>query len=415
VDRPWLHIGSDEVHMPIPPEFMPRMLASVRRHGSQPIIWNPGQQGDSETVTQLWRDDNIGTDAASAVAGAPLIDSSRGYVAAHDPMMFVHHQFAHQTCERATGDARALGGIICCWADVRVADKANIFRHSAIWPGALAFAESIWQGRPGPFLGGSVLPAGGSEEWIRFREFEDRLAVHRDLWFADEPFPFAKFARVPWLVTEPFPRPAGLPPSQDFEPERMLAPNYACAGGRIGWRKIWGGTVMLASAQNAEGLFVGHESATVYALTYMKTPEPGTIRAWIGFETPRRSQRQSGGIPPAGQWDAFGGNIWVNDAAVPAPRWRQPGKYQWLVPTWKLPAHEEPYTDEEFYWAREPTCIELRAGWNKVLLRVPRMYGGQNWSFTFLPVKERVPGSQRWVENEQVEFSLDPAGWTQSE
>lgn len=69
-------------------------------------------------------------------------------------------------------------------------------------------------------------------------------------------------------------------------------------------------------------------------------------------------------------------------------------------------ANEIPYGDEEFYWTRELAACHLNAGWNKVLLRIPCGYGGQEWSFTFIPVKQQPPGT-RWVEDESVRFSAE--------
>ncbi len=409
-DRPWLHIGSDEVQIDQPQQFMARMLGVVQRHGSRPMVWNPGLPGDARTVSQFWKDDgDVEEFAVAARSGAAFVDSTGGYINSFDPLLLVYRQFIHQLCGRPAGDAQALGGILCHWPDVRVADKADVFRHSAVWPGVLAFAESAWLGRPGALATSrSVLPAAGSAAAESFAEFEDRLAAHRDRFFGGVAFPFVKFSRIPWRVVGPFARGPEEPGEVSFEPERKIAPAYDDRGATRAWQEAWGGTVVLASFRGNEGVYRQRPRATAYALTWVHTDAPRTIRAWIGFETARRSMRMAGGIPPAGQWDAFGANVWINEVPLPAPRWARPGAYRYLQPTWKTPANEEPFTDEEFYWTREPAEVPLRAGWNQVLLRVPCGYEGQNWSFTFLPVK-RDDTAGRWIEDESLVFA-SPAG-----
>lgn len=102
--------------------------------------------------------------------------------------------------------------------------------------------------------------------------------------------------------------------------------------------------------------------------------------------------------------------MWVNDRPLPAPSWLQPGANRYLRHTYSAPANEDPYTDEEFYWTRGPVEIQLHAGWNKVLLRVPCGYEKQNWTFSFAPVRHD-PAHNRWIEDETVKFSdqLEPA------
>jgi len=401
-DRPYLHLGSDEVHIKNPTQFMTRMLQAVRRHGSQPVIWNPGLKADDQTVVQLWRE---GPAAAAAIPhNIPYLDSGAGYLNNYDPLLLVQRYFFHQPCFLPQGNHQALGGILCCWPDVRVADKVNILRQNTVWPGLLTFAESFWHGQAQDqpqYL--SVLPPVASEPLIRYREFEDRLAYHRDTFFAGQPFPFVKSARIPWRIIGPFLRATNQPGDFPFPPEQAIADHYPSARGTnaLSWHEVNGGTILLSDhlKQSATG--------TAYALTWIHTDTPRTIHAWFGFEAPHRSNRQCGGIPLAGQWDSFGGTLLVNQTPVPGPVWQQPGQNRHLQATWFTPANEVPYTDEEFYWTRPPAEVPLRAGWNQILIRVPCGYAGQSWTFTFVPVKP-APNAQRWIEDESLEFSLNP-------
>ena len=46
------------------------------------------------------------------------------------------------------------------------------------------------------------------------------------------------------------------------------------------------------------------------------------------------------------------------------------------------------YTDEQFYWMREPLSIDLKQGDNEIKLYIPKTFRGQRWSFGFLKVTE---------------------------
>ena len=399
-DCPYLHLGSDEVRIKDPKQFMARMLKVVRDHGRTPIVWNPGLKADNQTIYELWHDGNTVVNAVKS--GEEFLDAAGGYLNNYDPLLLVQRYFFRQPCLLAKSNGDALGGMLCCWPDVRVADKENILRYNAVWPGVLVFSEAVWHGvaknQPEYF---SILPPDGSEAMRRFREFENRMAFHRDHYFAGQPFPFVKFSWIPWRIVGPFPRGKNEPGDFAFAPEHQIQDSYRVGKVDLKWRDVWGGTISLTS------LFKRNSISTAYALTYLHTGSARTIRAWIGFETPARSNRQCGGIPPAGQWDAFGGTVLVNDQPLPAPQWKQPGKYRYLYPTWFSPANEISYTDEEFYWTREPAEISLNPGWNKILLRVPCGYAGQRWSFTFVPVKLDAKNC-RWIEDERVHFSLNP-------
>ncbi|MGC4013129.1 MAG: beta-N-acetylhexosaminidase [Luteolibacter sp.] len=400
-DCPYLHIGSDEVKIKDPQQFMARMLKAVRDAGRKPLVWNPGLKADDATIRQLWGDEGVNH---SQKGGSPYLDSAGGYLNNYDPLLTVLRYFFRQPARVTQGDDKALGGILCCWPDIRVADKTNIFRHNAVWPGTLAFAEAFWHGRPadaGTFY--SVLPAADSAQGKAYREFENRLAAHRDGYFAGQPFPFVKTSQLSWQVLGPIPRTKDEPGDKSFEPETTIQPSYTIGTANYAWKTATGGTIML-SDRGKEGILPRTGISTAYALTYIHSKEARTIDAWIGFETPSRSNRQYGGIPAAGQWDAFGAQVWINGQPLPAPAWKNPGTNKNLSPTWFAPANEKPLEDEELYWTREPSKVVLQAGWNKVLLRVPFGYGGQTWSYTFIPVKQ---SAGRWIEDESVQVSAE--------
>jgi hypothetical protein len=408
-DCPVLHLGSDEIHISNPQEFMKRMAARVRLNGRTPMVWNPGLVGDSGTIEQYWGDD--GYTAIDRPRRGPLVDSTFCYLNTGDALGDVQRYFFHQACRRPAGDDRALGGILCCWPDVRVDDKRKIFLHSPVWPGVLSFAEAVWCGRlahGGEYL--ASLPLEGTQAWSYFHEFETRLAVHRDRFFGDEPFPFVRFSQVPWRIVGPFARDGKLPGDHAFEPERVIRETYLDGARTLAWQAVSGGVVDFASRTGAGTMYSSSAAkaspSTMYALTYIHCDAPGTLHAWIGFENPDRASRECGGIPPAGKWCGHGGAVFVNDRPLPAPAWKHPGTQRYLEPTWFLPANEVPYDDEQFYWSRPPVAVSLAAGWNKILFRVPCAYGGQQWTAAFVPVRQGPHG--RWIEDLAVKFSVRP-------
>ena len=400
-DCPYLHIGSDEVKIKAPEQFTSRILKVVREAGRKPLVWSPGLTCDNGTIRQCWGEPGVNR---SEEDHSPFIDSAGGYLNNYDPLLTVQRYFFRQPARQSHGSDTALGGILCCWPDVRVADKENIFKQNAVWPGTLAFAEAVWHGRPSDAKAlYSVQPPADSLEGTAYREFENRLAAHRDAYFVGQSFPFVKTSQISWQILGPIPRGKEEQGSTAFAPEAKIEPSYTIGATSYAWKPATGGTIML-SDRGKEGLLPRTGNSTAYALTYLYATEPRTIHAWVGFETPCRSNRQCGGIPAAGEWDAFGAQVWINDQPLPARNWKKPGTQKHLSPTWFSPANEEPFQEEEFYWTREPSKIALTAGWNKVLLRVPFGYGGQNWSFTFIPVKQLVG---RWIEDESIKVSAE--------
>jgi hypothetical protein len=301
----------------------------------------------------------------------------------------IQRYFFQQICNRPEGDSLALGGILCCWPDVRVTDKQKILLYNPVWPGAITYSEALWCGRPGydPRFQ-SVLPGKNTAAWQYFHEFEHRLVQQRDRFFKGEPFPFAAFSGIEWRMTGPDSSARSIPDS---------------SGRSI---PVTGGVVNCDSLVTQYSL-PDKVPETIYLSTFIYCRKPTSIHAWIGFETPARSNRQSAGIPPSGQWDANGGSIRVNGQLLPGPRWRQPGGQRYLTPTWGKPANEIPYTDEEFYWTRPPATIGLREGWNKIQISIPRTYKAQNWMSVFVPVK--LDNTGRWVEDLSVHLVRDPA------
>jgi hexosaminidase len=393
-DCPRLHLGSDEVHIKDPKGFMKRMGDAVRAQGRTPVIWNPGLPNDGSMIEQVWADEGGNKPRSSNNAG--VIDSSLGYANGYEPLHLVRRYYFGQPCRAPEGDNRALGSILCVWPDVRVDDKRNIERHNAVWPGMLAMVEAAWVGRPSRDTGAmSVSPPTDSAQGRAFAEFEHRLAALRDTRFSNKPFPFIVSSGIPWRIAGPYPT------DNDAYPEA----DAAFESGPVA--RAQGGSVMLADADGGMGIFAKQKTiGVVYAETFLFSETARIIRVAIGFESAARSNRRSGGLPQQSRWDNFGSDVSVNGVSVAPPVWKQPGRFRYLNPTWFQPSNEIPFTDEEFWWTREPATVSLKAGKNRVLVKAPCGYKGQNWSFTFVPVTKDQ--NNRYIEDTSVRFATRP-------
>jgi hexosaminidase len=69
------------------------------------------------------------------------------------------------------------------------------------------------------------------------------------------------------------------------------------------------------------------------------------------------------------------------------PKWENPGWKPFKQKGWSNGIDREiPWTDEELYWLREPAVIQLKKGWNEIMVKVPCTTKHQNWMFTFVPI-----------------------------
>ena len=74
----------------------------------------------------------------------------------------------------------------------------------------------------------------------------------------------------------------------------------------------------------------------------------------------------------------MGARIWLNDAEILAPAWKNAGKTS---------MSNENLLENENFTARPATPLSLKKGWNKVLLKLPFNPNGtrlKKWMFTFV-------------------------------
>ena len=342
---PYLHVGSDEVYIADPKGFMRFTENLCKKHNRIAMAWDPGLPSDSTTVRQIWNT-AAGSNAAQTKKGGKYVDSFMGYLNYYDPIYFTNKVFLHKACAQDVPDTtNALGGILCLWNDVRVDDKTRISLHNGMINGMMVYAERFWNG--------------GEGSWDELSEFEDKMSYHKNH--------IVKNHDVRW------------------QPNATTAWKIKIEGNDTLYAR--GGAVDVNDLCTENSITVG-DTVSAWAFTNINSECDTTIKVWVGFEAAARSNRISGGIGPQGKWENQG-RLFVNDEEYfPAQKWNEPEKYEFHFNTWHKPEEELPYTDEQFYWMREPLSIDLKQGDNEIKLYIPKTFRGQRWSFGFLKVTE---------------------------
>ena len=355
-DCPYIHIGSDEVKVADPKGFMTFCEDIVKAGGRTPIAWYPGLPSAEGTISQIW------TEKASKVIGTELqggyLDSYMGYLNLSCPLLNTANFYLHQLCAVNEYNGKALGGTLCLWNDVRVVDKSKTFPHNGMPEGLLSFAESSWIG-------------GSQRSWTDYIEFEEKLIHHRDVHLKEWPMRWAANGHIPWQITV-----------SDSNGNTIIERT-----------ETYGGCVDLNKFCKDNGVTPGKERIEAYLTTNIHVEKDTVITAWIGFDSPARSNRKSDGIGEQGKWE-FSARAFVGETEIfPAKPWNEPGKYRYHHNTWNRDPNELPYTDEQFFWTREPAQIPLKAGNNTIKLYCPRVFDANVWIAAFVPITTDSDGS----------------------
>ncbi len=354
-DVPYMHIGTDEVHI-TDPNFVSEVMQVVRDNGMKVIGWKPGHGLDNNAIRQLWA-----KDAPSATQAN--IDSRYRYLNHTDPFADLFSIYNINMCDVDFGDDKQLGSIIAIWNDRLLKTEREIILLNALYPQMLALAERNWRG------GGRSMQEVGVKMGLpkdkyfeEFRDFESRMLKHKERNFSNLDFPYVKQTNILWRITDAFPNKGDL--TKVFPPENKIAENYTydnktyntrkAAGATVYLRHVWGPGTVPAFYDNPK------TNTTAYAYTYVYSEKARDLGLWVSFHNYGRSETDAS--PPQGKWGYKESKIWINDNEILPPKWETPG----LKPNNK----EVPYSNESFE-IREPISVHLNKGWNKVLLKLP--------------------------------------------
>lgn len=374
-DMPYIHIGTDEVRNReeyVKDGFVKQIMDRVKSHDREVIVWMEGIEvkGDSTSINQLWAQ-------FEPRPGHRFIDSRANYINHLDPFAGMSRLFFQQPCRQPKGDALALGGILCAWPDNNVATERDILKQNPIYPSIVFYADAIWKGRPENKLEyWAKLPAINSEDLKRFTTFEDKVIVHRDLFFKGKEFPYIRQTNCEWNVIGPFVNHNEV--SKKFPIEDSLVASYNVDGKTYHWSepKV-GGTIHFKHFFDFPALTT-EKTGTYYATTQIYSSDDRMQDFWVGFQGWSRSGgRRVGPFPDQGQWHTTDPKIWVNNIEIAPPVWKQPNL--------KTKTDEIPFIDEDYFF-RTPTKIQLKKGWNTVLLKIPQDNNSWKWMFTCVPV-----------------------------
>ncbi|QEM10619.1 family 20 glycosylhydrolase [Mucilaginibacter rubeus] len=363
----YLHIGGDEVKISNA-AFLPEICRTVEQYGVKAIGWSPGGNVSANTIRQLWMKEG------TVNKKIKYIDSRHMYLNHMDPLESVTTLFYRMIGDVPTGNDSVLGGEICLWNDRAVNRQEDLLTMNPVYPAILTFAERSWQGggRPGWT---AAIPSGDTSAFDNFKAFENRLLDQKQQHFKTLPFPYRKQQNLVWKFYGPYSN--GGNQEARFKPELDSlvkdSVSFTAVGGTLILRHWWYPLV--------NGLITNpKENTTWYAFTKIWSDTDGYKNCWIGFNNLSRSYATDTADP--GTWDGRGSAVWVNGNLVKAPDLKFAGRKGNL---------ESPLIDEDYEY-RDPVKINLKKGWNTVLIKLP--VGGftakdsnnpVKWMFTFLP------------------------------
>ena len=377
---PVIHIGSDEIHISNPSEFINRMVEVVESNDRKAVVWSPGLDAPKSVIRQTW-----GGAVPSKEGNFKEIDSRKGYMNAGEPMSFVPTLFFRPLGKGSDNDI--LGGIICLWPDVNLRYQEDAFLQNPVFSGLLTYAWASWTAdvvsAPDKYM--LVLPPLDTGAFLYFKAFEKYLLDHKKRYFQNRPFPYLKQTDKYWKIAGPFESSDGdqiLTFDEDefnqFLKRKQINPKLAI-----------GNTLVLKQRWLKNGYFPEAKvGQVVYAYTHIYSDVEREVATWINFETPLRANRVYSGIPQNGSWDNSGGELWVNGIELKGPEWGNPGWTSSKQSGWGTPEEQEiPWANEELYWLRKPAKVKLKQGWNHVVVKIPYATDFQNWMFTFIPLE----------------------------
>ncbi|PCH77952.1 MAG: hypothetical protein COB98_01995 [Flavobacteriaceae bacterium] len=375
---PYIHLGTDEVRNKeeyVDKDFIITMINKVKENKRKIIVWKEGIhiKEDSTSIQQLWA-------THLPEKGHSFIDSRANYINHLDPFAGMARLFFQQPCRQPKGGSLALGGILCAWPDNNINHESDILKQNPIYPSMLFYADAIWKGRKKDFPQyWAKLPPKGTKELAAFSRFEKKVLNHKERFFKNKDFSYVKQTDIQWKIIGPFDHKGNT--AKIFPVEKIIKPNYKIDGRTYQWKdSIVGGTIHLKHFFGFES-YTSKKEGTYYAYTTIYAPSKRSQDFWIGFQGWSRSGGRRGGpTPKQGQWHITNPKVWVNNISISAPVWKQPNI--------TVNSAEIPFVDEDYFY-RTPTKINLKKGWNTVLLKIPHKKGLFKWMFTFVPIHKK--------------------------
>ncbi|WP_430809652.1 MULTISPECIES: family 20 glycosylhydrolase [unclassified Carboxylicivirga] len=354
---PYLHIGTDEVEF-TNPDFVPEMVTYVRSKGKKVISWNPGwnyKKGEIDMI-QMW------SYRGRLHPGIPAIDSRLHYINHFDTFADLVALYNSNVAGVSQGNDDVAGAIIAAWNDRYVESTAQIVSENGLYPTMLTLAETCWQGRREKYFDeqGSLIDPDDPVAQANFADFEDRLLYYKEKVFADEPFAYVKQSNVNWRITDAFPNKGDL--LRRFPPEEALQPTYQYEGKEYATRPAIGAGIYLRHVWGTliPGFYTDPQpNHTAYAYTWVYSPVAREAGIYVRFQNYGRSEKDL--PPPQGKWDYKESRIWLNDVGIAPPVWENThGKKS-----------NEISLQNENWEGRPPIPVQLKKGWNKLLLKMP--------------------------------------------
>ena len=348
-DAPYIHIGADEQAITYP-NFLKIITDQLHELGKRVVVWNPisGVTITTQTgadMTQMW------STAGKKISGMPNIDCRYNYVNHFDVFADLVGIYKSNVYYEQQGSKEVAGEITAVWNDRYVETEEGIMRQNNVYANVLAASERAWKGGGRQYIevGGTTLPNSG-EEFEEFADWERRFLFHKAHSLKEAPIPYVRQSNVRWLVAC----------NGDTVPAR---------GAGVYLRHTWGTIVPSLFANPQLGM-------KAQAWTYVYSPKAQEAGALVEFQNYGRSEKDK--APENGKWDRKGSRLWVNDEEIPGPTWTNAGRSI---------DNEVPLGNENFT-ARKPVRIQLREGWNKVLMDLPYASADgvrlNKWMFTFV-------------------------------
>lgn len=385
---PYIHIGGDE--RSYPDQYIIDMIDYVHSLGKKVVIWNtynvPGRLVNPTKI----KTDMVTNWATSGrfVPGVPNVDMRYNYNNHFDVFADPIGIYKTSIFGLQEGNPDVAGSMTATWNDTMVPDEDDIIRQNSVYTSVLASASRSWQGGGEEYIetGGVTIPESGpvAED---IADWERRFIFHKENTLKDVAYqiPYVEQTNVKWRITDQIPN--GGNPAAILSPERYIGAQ------RVPHSFTQNGKTYSSSPATGAGIYLRHiwhpivkgfydepeTGNTAYAWTYVYSPKAQEAGALVEFYTYSRSGDEK--APPAGQWDRRGSRLWVNGKEIPAPEWRQPDA-EIRQDT------NDPQLTNENLTAREPVKIELKKGWNQVMMKLPYAGNGgtkrNKWQFTFV-------------------------------